>query len=389
VERNIKLSYFLSFAFHAWFWMGNWVFYYLGFGGYATVALLDSGAMMATMIFEIPTGAFADMIGKKKTLILAFLTAGVGNILMGMATELWMLALSLWLFVNLGGALYSGTIDALLYDSLKSLKREGEYEKKIGVLRASRLWAMAGAGVIGGWAYQYGAGLPFIMNGAMNMVGLVACFALVEPKIDSVKYSWDSFFRQNTVGLKNLFGTASMRKLSYFLVGTGAMTLVIYNLLDDLLAIEYGFTPFTISVLFSIACLIAGAASIYIPRMKYKLAPEHGMVWAMIAMSGAMIVSPIVGMAVASILLWLRVILEVVYENASSVVINSRIESRHRATTISSLSFLHNLPYALFGSLLGWAVEMVGGAKMFSMWFGLVLLTVTVVFGMRMLPRRR
>ncbi len=133
MERNIKLSYLLSYTFHSWFWMGNWIFYYLLFGGYATVAMIDSGALLASLIFEVPTGAFADLVGKKKTLILSFFILTIGNVLVSMASSLWMLAGSVWLFICLAGAFYSGTMEALLYDSLKSIKREKEFDMKLFV----------------------------------------------------------------------------------------------------------------------------------------------------------------------------------------------------------------------------------------------------------------
>ena len=186
--------------FHGWFWMGNWIFYYLMFGGYATVALLDSGALLAGLFYEIPTGAFADLVGKRKTLILAFLFQTIGNILMGVSTSVWMLAGSLWIFICLAYAFYSGTMEAMLYDSLKTLKREKEFDEKIGSLGALRLWAMAISAIIGGVAFNYYPGLPYLLSAILSFFGFIACFFLVEPRIDSQKYSLRTFFAQNTIG---------------------------------------------------------------------------------------------------------------------------------------------------------------------------------------------
>jgi len=387
VRRNIWLAYFLSFAFHSWFWMGNWIFYYLTFGGYGAVSVLDAGAIMAGLLFEIPTGAFADLVGKKKTLMIAFLVSGIGAILMGYATSFWMLAFALWVMVCGGGAFYSGTMEALLYDSLKSLKKEKDFDKHIGKLNAFRLWSMAACGIIGGFAYSINAGLPYILNGILLLIGFVACFWLTEPAVDTEKYSWNSFFKQNTLGIKTLFANTYMKKLTVFLMTTGGLAIVIYNVLDDLLAVEYGFTPLSVSILFSVACVIAGIASYYVPHLKIKFDERKTLMISMIIIAIALIVSPIIGMVTSGVLLMIRVIMEVLYDNAASSLINKNTSSEVRATTLSSLSLLRSIPYGLGGSFVGVLVILSGGAKMFAMYFGIVLTLSVIVLGLR-IPKK-
>lgn len=384
MERNIKLSYLLSYTFHSWFWMGNWIFYYLLFGGYATVAMIDSGALLASLIFEVPTGAFADLVGKKKTLILSFFILTIGNVLVSMASSLWMLAGSVWLFICLAGAFYSGTMEALLYDSLKSIKREKEFDKKIGSLGAVRLFAMAFSAIIGGVAFKYDPGLPFLLSGCLSFFGFIACFFLVEPKVDTEKYSIKTFFEQNTKGVKVLFGSSSMKSLSLYLVVTGGLMVFIYNLLDDLLAIEYGFSPVSISWLFAVACLVAGIATYLIPRWNLRISLRQSLIIPIVIIAVCLILSPIVGMWMSALLLMIRVIGESVYQNYTSVAVNENTNSEVRATTLSSLSLLRSLPYALLGTFVGGAVTLASGAKNFAMYYGIVLLVMTLGIGARL-----
>lgn len=384
MRRNIRLAYFLSFAFHTWFWMGNWIFFYLKFGDYAGIALIDSGSVLMSLLAEIPTGALTDLMGKKKALMVAFLLQSLGSVLMGLASSFWMLALSLWLLVCVGGAFYSGTIEALLYDSLKSLKEEHLFGKKMSIINATRLWSMAICSMLGGLAYYLFPGLPFVLGGVVGFTGFIACLYLVEPKIDSEKYSWSSFFKQNTLGIKTLFKDDYMKRLTLFLVATGGLSIVIYNLLDDLLAVEYGYTPAGISILFAIACLVAGLASILVPRMKKKINEKAALVVSMIVIALLLAWSPWIGMLMSGGFLILRVILEVIYDNATSVAINHRIESKVRATTLSSLSLLRNIPYGVGGVFIGSLVQVLGGARIFSFWFGVMLMILTVLLGMRL-----
>ena len=349
-----------------------------------TVAMLDSGALLAGLLYEIPTGAFADLVGKKKTLTLAFLFLTIGNFLMGVSSSLWMLAGSLWFFICLAYAFYSGTMEALLYDSLKSLKREDQFDRKMGSLGAVRLWAMALSAIIGGVAFNYYPGLPYLLSGVVSLLGFVACFLLVEPKVDTEKYSLKTFFIQNTKGIRVLFGDEYIKRLSWYLVVTGGMMVFIYNLLDDLLAVEYGFTPTTISWLFSVACLVAGVATYFIPRWKIKMSLRKLLILPIVIIALCLAVSPIVGMWLSALLLMIRVIGESVYQNYTSVVINENTDSAVRATILSSLSLLRNIPYALFGTFVGRAVSLAGGAKNFAMYYGIVLLVLALWFGSKL-----
>lgn len=384
MERNVKIAYFLSFAFHSWFWMGNWIFYYLMFGDYSTVAMIDSVALIFGVIYEIPTGAFADLVGKKKTLILAFLFQTIGNVLMGFASSALMLAGSVWIFICLAYAFYSGTMEAMLYDSLKEIGKEGDFDKKNGSLGAVRLLSMAVCGVIGGYAYTYMPSAPYLLAGIMSGLGFLASFWLVEPKVDTDKYSLRDFFVQNTKGLKILFSSNSFKNITWYLVVTGAMATFIYNLLDDLLAVEFGYSPTTISILFSVACLVSGIFTYLVPRLKTKIDTKWWLVVPMIVMAVAIMLSPFISMFIFGILMMIRVIGEAIYQNYTSVVVNGRVESSVRATTLSSLALLRNIPYGLLGTFVGAAVIFSGGARNFSMYYGITLLILTLWFGWKL-----
>jgi len=63
--RNITIAYTLSFLWKCWFWLGIWVFYYLRFTDYAGIGFLEAVMITTATIGEIPTGAIADILGKK------------------------------------------------------------------------------------------------------------------------------------------------------------------------------------------------------------------------------------------------------------------------------------------------------------------------------------
>jgi len=67
MKNNILIAYILAFAKNTWFWLGIWIFYYLRFTNYAGIGLIETVLTVTTTLSEIPTGAVADLLGKKKT----------------------------------------------------------------------------------------------------------------------------------------------------------------------------------------------------------------------------------------------------------------------------------------------------------------------------------
>lgn len=81
--------------------------------------------------------------------MIAFILCGIGNILFGISTSFTTLIFSVTTFC-LGSAFYSGTFEALQYDSLKSIKAESEFNKVVSRSNTYSLMAFAISSIIGG-----------------------------------------------------------------------------------------------------------------------------------------------------------------------------------------------------------------------------------------------
>lgn len=162
-NQNIRLSYLLAFCKNSWFWAGIWVFYYLSFTNYAGIGLIETVMIGTTSFFEVPTGVIADLLGKKRTLLISFLFEAIGGFMMAFAPNFTILAWSVFVMC-VGGALYSGTLDALIFDSLKEKNLESKYQKIISNINSVSLFAPAICSIIGGFMYVYSPRLPFLAN---------------------------------------------------------------------------------------------------------------------------------------------------------------------------------------------------------------------------------
>jgi MFS family permease len=88
----------------------------------AQTLLLESWYLMSVFILEIPSGTFADCFGRKKSLVLAVLFNIAGALVYSSMPNffVFMIGEFLWAFAV---ALMSGAEDALLYDTLKKIKK--------------------------------------------------------------------------------------------------------------------------------------------------------------------------------------------------------------------------------------------------------------------------
>ncbi len=109
---------------------------------------------IATVIMELPSGVFADLYGRKLSLILAGLMDTVGIGLYCFADsflELLVAELFLAGFV----ALQSGADTAFLYDTLKSLKRAEEYPKILGNIIFLSTMVLGVTNILGGFIGEF------------------------------------------------------------------------------------------------------------------------------------------------------------------------------------------------------------------------------------------
>ena len=80
------------------------------------VALIFGLQALSSAIFEVPTGAIADIFGRKNTLCLAYAAWFISTIVLFIGGKIWVYVIYA-ILSGLGGALASGTDVALVYES--------------------------------------------------------------------------------------------------------------------------------------------------------------------------------------------------------------------------------------------------------------------------------
>jgi MFS family permease len=135
------------------------------------IGVLFSVWGISELIFEIPTGAIADIYGRKFSTILGFSSLGAIMVAIYFSHNFYSL-LTLFFLMGIAGTFFSGADDAWVVDLLKRKRKKDlvdEYFKKIASFSS---FAMLLSGAVGAFFVgKYGLNIIWIVTGAYFMIG--------------------------------------------------------------------------------------------------------------------------------------------------------------------------------------------------------------------------
>ena len=152
------------------------------------IGLAESVYHIVSLLFEVPSGMAADLLGRKKTLVCGGVLVVTANLLMAFAPNLFFICLAMGLNA-FAATLYSGTSTALVYDSLKQADRTADYIK---VSANSSQISMA-ANAFGSLASTLERFLRFsgfyLLSAAFECTGTLATALMEEPIVTEAQAS--------------------------------------------------------------------------------------------------------------------------------------------------------------------------------------------------------
>ena len=136
-------------------------------------------------LLEIPSGVLADKIGRKKLLCVSAALSVAELVVILFAHGFWQFALAVFL-AGIGKAFFSGSENALLYDSLKAAGREAGFEKTLGRILAIDFTGSVIAALSGGiLASAFGFALNYVVSIVSTGIALGITLFLKEPPVSS------------------------------------------------------------------------------------------------------------------------------------------------------------------------------------------------------------
>jgi len=183
-SKNIKTYYYYS-TFAELLILGPILVLFLIAKGlsFTEIMVLQSISAIAVVLFEVPTGAVADKIGRKESILLGALlwAISLGFYVVGKSFPMFILAEAIF---SLGATFKSGADNALIYDSLKVMGREKEFQSIEGKARSFALYAQAVGSIIAGFVYEVNKNLPFLISVVFMLVTIIITLKFKEPPIE-------------------------------------------------------------------------------------------------------------------------------------------------------------------------------------------------------------
>lgn len=171
IRRNINLDYISTFITNLNMQSSIWVLYlaYCGMN-LMQIGLLEGIYHATSIVCEIPSGALADLVGRKKSMMLGRICVTISCIIMLFTRNFWWFAIS-FLLQALGNNFNSGSEEALVYDSMICLGEEEDYIRINGrintVIEISQAIATVAGGVLAEYSY-------FVCYAACTVISLLA-----------------------------------------------------------------------------------------------------------------------------------------------------------------------------------------------------------------------
>jgi len=187
MHRNLKLLALFHFFTDLDFFAPVAIIYFAQVSGSHALGMsIFSFMMIFSALFEVPTGIFSDMIGRKKTLTLGATASLLSALSIAVGTHYWFL-FSAAVFAGLARAFYSGNNEALIYETLQESGQETSYHHFLGKLSsvfqlALILSAFSGS-LIASWSFR---SLVWVAVFPKLIMVIISLF-FVEPKTKSRK----------------------------------------------------------------------------------------------------------------------------------------------------------------------------------------------------------
>lgn len=145
------------------------------------ILILQSVFSLSIIIFEIPSGYFSDVIGRKITIVIASILGFAGLLAYSFAygfTEF----LIAEIILGFSSSFLSGTDSAMLYDSLAQMKQEENYKQTEGRLMSIGNFSESIASLLAGFVATISLRAPFFIEAALVFITIFIALSLVEPK---------------------------------------------------------------------------------------------------------------------------------------------------------------------------------------------------------------
>src|SRR6056297_730322 len=318
------------------------------------IFLLKAINAVTVVVLEIPSGYMADVLGRRKTLILGTILNFGGFVAYSLAHGFGGFVIA-ELMIGVSMSFISGADSAMLFDTLKNTKRTGEYAKFEGRITALGNFSEAAAGIVGGFLAGISLRLPFEIQAVVAFIGIPAASLLWEPKLSAhvQKASMLAIFRTMRYALVE---NPMLRTYILFSSFAGMTSLTLAWFVQpffksiDLPLEWFGILWTALNLSVAITAMLAYKAEKAIPSNIILITV------ALFTGGGFMLLGFTAGLWGIAVLFGIYLVRGMATPILKDYI-NRNTESHIRATVLSVRSFIIRIGFAVISPFLGWYTD--------------------------------
>lgn len=385
LNRNIGLDYLSVFIQNMNMQSCIWVLYlsYCGMN-LGQIGILEGIYHITSMLFEVPSGAMADLLGRKKSMVISRVLVAISCLIMLVSKNFWLFALSFFVQA-LGNNFNSGSEEALIYDSMKALGKEEHYIGVYGrlnvLIEISQGIATVLGGILAEYSFLFCYGASFLIAGCALLPVLFMVEAPIEKheqtEENAVRIFVDHFKSSASILKEN----RNILKVIIFFQGIFTAQTILFFYSQQYFY-DMGYNKIWISVFMLafgvISCAGALLSEKIVARFRNHTSLALGILIA-VAIGSFVFQNVVLSVAALSLAGFCN---SVLYPIQSSIL-NQMIPSRQRATLISINSMFFSIGMIILFPIAGFLADKFGLAQIFAV-LGILLFIFVVGFGRKM-----
>ena len=321
--------------------------------GMQQIFMLKSVYSLGIVAMEIPSGYLADVWGRKKTLLMGAVLGATGFAVYSFSYGFWAFAVA-ELILGIGYSFVSGADAAMLYDTLKASKQEGEYIKQEGRITSVGNFSEAFAGVCGGFLATISLRMPFYFQFAIASIAIPAAFFLKEPKVHAKEIAVS--FKAILQTVKQTFLHTELRSALLVSSFTGVASLTFAWFAQPYFQ-KAGLPVSLFGLMWTLLNLSAGISAFWSYKVERRLGQRNSLLLIIAGLScGYFFAAWEISLAGIAILFFFYVMRGISHPILKDYV-NRHTGSEVRATILSLRDFVIRINFAIIGPVLGYFTD--------------------------------
>ncbi|NQU98625.1 MFS transporter [Candidatus Woesearchaeota archaeon] len=345
---------------------------------YTQIGILAAVMAVTTMITEIHGGIFADLYGKKYSLMLHSFFGMMCMFFYFIGDSFYYFVVASFMY-GLAGTFITGTRNALLYDTLLQTNDTSSFKKYNGRMLLYSHLVNALVLLVIPVIYTYNVKFPFLIGIAFYIASFIVAYYFIEPPIAKTNRRFSDYNRKFVAAVKEI--VFSKKALFALLM----MTVVYASLY---MSSEYTQPLLLISglqvIYFGIVYTLMRALMGFGGWFTHKLEKYFSNTSLLIAGSGFIVLAFLGHWLGAGIVIIIAILLKKFFEGLTRIIleedINKNIKSENRTTILSISSLVRNLLTALLVLSFGTLADFIGVQKIFGYAIIAFIVLILIVF---------